>query len=189
MILFRARPIIDIVTSVTGKLTQIDPNAEGCADDPYTKLVCFSFNACFKFNTTLRSASASLLRLHYRIEAETYTGIQKIVILMIIFKIDIFSKSYSGKKYYRVKFKSSADTDNPNIIERDITIRGLFLKALINKFLSFTISLNLFYQCLGANDLQSDHCSKEIVYLKDKSDIQNPVYIFIPIKHISIKLN
>ena len=25
------------------------------------------------------------------------------------------------------------------------------------------------------SDLQSEHCSKEIVYLKDKSDIQNPV--------------
>ncbi len=75
MILFRSRPIINIVTSVTGELTQIDPNAEGCRVDPTSQLVCFSFDACFKFNTTLRSTSASFLKLHYRIEAETYTGI------------------------------------------------------------------------------------------------------------------
>ncbi|CAG2111788.1 unnamed protein product, partial [Medioppia subpectinata] len=126
-LLFRARPIIDIQTSVSGELSQIDPNKEGCKDDPNSKLVCFSFNACFKFNTTLRSTVSNILRLHYRIEAETYTG----------------------KKYYRVKFGSTADSDNPNIVERDISIRG--------------------------NDLHSEHCSKEIVYLKDKSDIQNAV--------------
>ncbi|CAG2167049.1 unnamed protein product, partial [Oppiella nova] len=82
VLLFRSRPIIDIQTSVTGELSQIDPNREGCRDDLYSKL--------------------------------------------------------------------SADSDTPNIVERDITIRGV-------------------------SDLQSEHCSKEIVYLKDKSDIQNPV--------------
>jgi integrin alpha 7 len=84
IILFRARPIIDIVTSVTGKLTQINPNEKGCAEDQSAQLVCFSFNACFKFNTTLRSASASFPGLRYRIEAETYTGIRQIFILIII---------------------------------------------------------------------------------------------------------
>lgn len=34
----------------------------------------------------------------------------------------------------------------------------------------------------GINDLQSEHCSKETVYLKDKSDIQNPVRKFKLIK-------
>jgi len=60
---------------VTGKLEQIDPNAEGCEDDRNTKLVCFSFNACFKIKNTSRSASTEYLRLRYRIEAETFTGI------------------------------------------------------------------------------------------------------------------
>lgn len=78
VVLLRARPIIDIVTSVTGQLTQIDPNVEGCDDDRNSKLVCFSFNACFKFNSTVRSSITNFLRLHYRIEAETYTGILRI---------------------------------------------------------------------------------------------------------------
>ena len=77
MVLLRARPIIDIQTSVTGQLSQIDPNGEGCREDLYSKLVCFSFNACFRFNSTLRSAATGFLRLHYRIEAETFTGIIK----------------------------------------------------------------------------------------------------------------
>lgn len=39
----------------------------------------------------------------------------------------------SGKKYYRVKFGSSADSDNPNIVERDITIRGSAEPLLSNR--------------------------------------------------------
>lgn len=73
VVLLRARPIIGIITSVTGQLERIDPNGQGCEEDPHSKNVCFSFNACFKFNSTVRTVS-SYLRLHYRIEAETFMG-------------------------------------------------------------------------------------------------------------------
>ena len=126
-VLLRTRPIIDIVTSVKGKLRNIDPTDVVCEEDRSVRMVCFAFEACFKFNTT--SMSHGVIKLVYRIEAETFTG---------------------NKKYYRVKFASTADTDKPNIVEKDIVVRG---------------------DSIG----QKDYCSRELVFLKDKSDIQNPV--------------
>lgn len=123
VVLLRARPIIDIITSVKGQLKNIDPNEKHCADDPTVKQVCFSFSACFRFNSTF---SLGVVKLSYKIEAETFTG----------------------KKYYRVKFATTADTNTPNIIEKDIVIR---------------------------DQIQDDFCTREVVYLKDKSDIQNPI--------------
>lgn len=139
--LLRGRPIINIITSVKGKLKNINPFEEGCEDDPSSKVVCFAFEACFKFNSTDQrsvgpggqgssrtpSINLGVIKLAYRIEAETFTG----------------------KKYYRVKFQATQDTDKPNIVEKDIVIRG--------------------------DSAGREYCSREVVYLKDRSDIQNAV--------------
>jgi hypothetical protein len=126
-ILLRTRPIIDIVTSVKGKLRNIDPTETTCDEDRSVRMVCFAFEACFRFNST--SMSHGVIKLSYRIEAETFTG---------------------NKKYYRVKFAATADTDKPNIVEKDLVVKGDSMT-------------------------QKDYCSRELVFLKDKSDIQNPV--------------
>ncbi|GIY22456.1 integrin alpha-PS1 [Caerostris darwini] len=123
-VLLRSRPVLDIVTSVTGQFSNIDPDKKGCEMDRSAPVVCFSFEACFQFNSTLSSVAQ---KLKYKIEAETFTG----------------------RKYYRVRFKSSLDGDTPNIVEKEITLKG--------------------------SSFNRKHCSQEIVYLKDKSDIQNPV--------------
>jgi len=125
-ILLRARPIINIVTSVRGKLTNIDPTNNFCDEEPSIKMVCFPFEACFRFNSNL---THGVVKLAYKIEAETFEP---------------------GKKYYRVKFSSTMDTDKPNIVEKDIVIKGDKVE-------------------------QQMYCSRELVFLKDKSDIQNAV--------------
>lgn len=125
VVLLRSRPVLDIITSVTGQLSSIDPDKKGCDMDRNAPGVCFSFKACFKFNSSLSSFDAQ--KLKYKIEAETFTG----------------------RKYYRVRFKSSLDSDTPNIVENEIIMKG--------------------------SSFNREHCSEEIVYLKDKSDIQNPV--------------
>ena len=122
--LLRGRPIINIITTVRGQLRNIDPTKNQCEHDPTAKLVCFQFEACFRFNSTL---NLGVVKLAYKIEAETFTG----------------------KKYYRVKFQSTSDTDRPNVVEKDIVIKS--------------------------DTIRQDYCSKELVFLKDKSDIQNPV--------------
>ncbi|CAN7988760.1 unnamed protein product [Ixodes hexagonus] len=133
VVLFRSRPIIDIITQVKGKLTNIDPTVPGCREDPQSPYVCFSFEACFQFSRNTQSASLregtadNRLQLEYRIEAETFTG----------------------KKYYRVRFNASADSDTPNIVTRELELQRWTLGR--------------------------EHCSKELVYLKDKSDIQSPI--------------
>lgn len=99
VVLLRGRPIIDIVTSVKGELTNIDPQQEGCRADPTSPLVCFSFKACFKLNSTFNQG---IIKLNYRIEAETFTG----------------------KKYFRVKFGSSSNEDQPNIVQKDMILKG-----------------------------------------------------------------
>lgn len=124
VVLLRGRPIINIITTVRGQLRNIDPTKSECEYDPSVKLVCFQFDACFRFNSTL---NLGVVKLAYKIEAETFTG----------------------KKYYRVKFQHTADTDRPNIVEKDIVIKS--------------------------DTIRQDYCSQEVVFLKDKSDIQNPV--------------
>ena len=47
VILLRTRPIIDIETSVGGKLENIDPTQAGCDEDRNSKLTCFGINVCF----------------------------------------------------------------------------------------------------------------------------------------------
>ena len=95
---------------------------QGCKEDPGSPLVCFSFEACFKLNSTFNRE----LRLNYTIEAETFTG----------------------KKYFRVKFGSAANEDQPNIVQKDMVLNG---------------------------NVQREFCSREVVYVKDKSDIQTAV--------------
>ncbi|XP_035223248.1 integrin alpha-PS1-like isoform X2 [Stegodyphus dumicola] len=125
-VLLRSRPIIDIITSVEGNLTNIDPKVMGCPEDRNTSLVCFSFEACFQFNSSVLS-HGTYIKIRYRIEAETFTG----------------------KKYYRAKFKSSLNSETPNIVEKELGIRGV--------------------------SLYEPHCSKQLVYLKEKTDIQTPI--------------
>lgn len=130
--LLRGRPIVNIITTVKGRLKNINPFEDSCEDDPASKLVCFPFEACFRFNSTDQRAPSlnlGVIKLAYRIEAETFTG----------------------KKYYRVKFQATQDTDRPNIVEKDIVIRG--------------------------DSAGREYCSRELVYLKDKSDIQNAVRV------------
>ncbi|KAH8040230.1 hypothetical protein HPB51_009778 [Rhipicephalus microplus] len=131
IVLFRARPIIDISTRVKGTLQNIDPALQGCPDDPDSRYVCFSFEACFQFlHSTmpkLRNGTEAALLLNYRIEAETFTG----------------------KKYYRVRFNASANSEHPNIVERELEVP---------------------WYAAGR-----EQCSKELVYLKDKSDIQSAI--------------
>ena len=124
VVLLRGRPIVNIVTMVRGQLQNIDPTRTHCDAIPGVKLVCFQVEPCFRFNSPL---SLGVVKLAYKIEAETF----------------------SGKKYYRVKFNSSADNDRPNVVSKDIVIRP--------------------------DDMKQEYCSKEVVFLKDKSDIQNPV--------------
>ncbi|UYV76284.1 ITGA7 [Cordylochernes scorpioides] len=123
VLLIRSRPIIDITTSVEGDLTNIDPTQPGCAMDPNSTLVCFSFEACF----TLASGVVNgPVRLRYHIEAEP------------------------GRKVSRVKFAGSLHTDTPHVLDREVTLRH-----------------------------RSRHCSRELAYLKEKSDIQHPVAMML----------
>nr|XP_042897311.1 integrin alpha-PS1 isoform X2 [Parasteatoda tepidariorum] len=124
-VMLRSRPVLNIVTSVSGQLQNIDPDEKGCERDKSSPNVCFSFEACFQFNSSISSSQGQQLK--YKIEAETFTG----------------------RKYYRVRFKSSLSSDTPNIVEKEIVLKGSSVGRM--------------------------HCSEEIVYLKEKSDIQNPV--------------
>lgn len=130
IVLLRTRPIIDIVTYVKGKLKNIDPTETTCAEAPGVKQACFAFEACFRLNSTSLS-SHGLIKLVYRIEAETFTG---------------------NRKYYRVKFRDAVDTDTPNVIQRDMVVHEK-----------------------GEDIRKMDFCSPELVFLKDKSDIQTPI--------------
>ena len=130
VILLRTRPIIDIETSVYGKLDNIDPTQTGCEEDRNSNMACFGINVCFKLKTPLRNSNQ--LQLEYKIEAETFEN---------------------HRKYYRVKFNSSKDTDTPNIVKKVVQISTLI-------------------------ESEREKCSKELIYLKvnkDKSDIQNPI--------------
>lgn len=100
--------------------------------EPNGQRVCsFSFEACFQFSRTTQSASLrngtdNRLQLEYRIEAETFTG----------------------KKYYRVRFNASADSDTPNVVTRELELQ---------------------WWTLGR-----EHCSRELVYLKVRAGTGPP---------------
>ncbi|XP_013781408.1 integrin alpha-PS1-like [Limulus polyphemus] len=122
--LLLGRPIIDVITTVEGNLKNIDATKPGCAADPSSTLVCFSFKACFKFNSSVLS-HGTRIKIKYRIEAEP------------------------RRKFYRVYFQAAKDSETPNIVEKDVIFQGESLGSL--------------------------ECSTEVVYLRDKSDIQNPI--------------
>ncbi|OTF71504.1 integrin alpha-PS1-like protein [Euroglyphus maynei] len=130
IILLRSRPIIRIKTLVHGNMTQIDPNAIGCSEDPSSKMACFTVRPCFQFTDLSNNMnSLSKFALRYRIEAETFTGTQK---------------------YYRVIFRNALE-NAPNIVEK-------------------TISLGLSHY-----GYTREYCTKELIYLKEKQDIQNKI--------------
>ena len=71
--------------------------------------------------------------------------------LWIVCKLNLLL-SFVGKKYYRAVFKSSIESDTPNIVERNIS--------------------------LGYSYSQ-EYCSKEVIYLKSLQDIQSSVNTFL----------
>lgn len=106
--ILRGRPIVEITTKIEGNLTKIDPNRTTCGEGNTDRLVtgnqlpCFKFQACFELDPRRVGEYSDTMRLRYRIEAETFTGVQK---------------------YARVKFHDSEQSETPHIIERDIIIR------------------------------------------------------------------
>ncbi|XP_064455272.1 integrin alpha-PS1-like [Ornithodoros turicata] len=124
VILLRSRPIINITTSVSGELTNIDPNRPGCSSDPGSDDVCFSIEACFRVDTgslVQGRSPRTRLKLEYSIESEP------------------------GKKYSRVWFNAPK---SESFVRKHIEV-----------------------------DIYRPHqqCTREIVYLRDKSDIQSPI--------------
>lgn len=96
VVLLRARPIINITTSVerAANLQTIDPSQMGCAKNPNANHTCFSFAACVSMKLTTN------LTLIYSIEAETY---QK------------------GRKFSRVWFgDQEGDKKQPHIVKKRI---------------------------------------------------------------------
>lgn len=126
--ILRARPIIEITTKIEGNLSRIDVNKTTC-DGEKNSLPCFKFNTCFELDPSALGEYSDSMKLKYRIEAETFTG----------------------KKYSRVKFYDSENSDNQHILEREILIddynKGLKLKR----------------------------CNAQRVLIRDRSDIQTPI--------------
>ncbi|KAJ9584377.1 hypothetical protein L9F63_021271, partial [Diploptera punctata] len=75
VVLLRARPIINIVTTVQplANLQNIDPSKKGCPRDPNANYTCFSFAACVTMKLT------TSLNLSYTIEAETFQTGRKVL--------------------------------------------------------------------------------------------------------------
>ncbi|XP_018318940.1 integrin alpha-PS1-like, partial [Agrilus planipennis] len=72
-LLFRARPIIDIETSIEGKeLKNIDMSKTGCRKEPDSSNTCLSFRSCFKINAAEAKTSLNGVVVRYAIEAETF---------------------------------------------------------------------------------------------------------------------
>ncbi|XP_076349207.1 integrin alpha-PS1-like [Tachypleus tridentatus] len=122
VVLLRSRPVIGVTTTVKGNFTHIDPQKKGCPEDPSNPRVCFSLEACFEI-TDSRLSFGTDLKIRYKIEAETFK-----------------------RKYYRVIFGSSDDSDSPNVVTADLRV------------------------AVGIPT-----CQKEMVYLKDETDIQSPI--------------
>lgn len=99
--LLRARPIIDIVTKIEGNLTKIDPNRTACdGEKTFNSLPCFQFATCFELDPAKIREYTNAVKLHYRIEAETF----------------------AGQKYSRVKFRDG-DKETPHIKDRIVNIQ------------------------------------------------------------------
>lgn len=126
--ILRARPIIQITTSIAGNLTRIDANRTTC-DGERNQLPCFKFNTCFELDPSEIGQYTDSMKLKYRIEAETFTG----------------------KKFSRVKFHDSENSDAQHILEKEILIdnpyRGMKLKR----------------------------CNTQRVLIRDRSDIHSPI--------------
>lgn len=128
VVIIRARPIIEISTKIEGNLTKIDPNRTTC-DGEKNQLPCFKFNTCFELDPSAIGEYSDSMKLKYRIEAETFTG----------------------QKYSRVKFQESENSDQPNVVEKEIMIEDYY------------------------KGMKLKRCQAQRVYIKDKSDIQTPI--------------
>ena len=90
--LFRARPIIDILTYVDDKnLHGINPGQTGCTEDPNSEDACFSFNACFQVSSEATQYSHSLTFL---IEAEPQKAMPRVYLKLA----ENMAGSYHGAK-------------------------------------------------------------------------------------------
>lgn len=98
--LIRARPVIDIKTSVrpSHTITNIDPSKHGCDKDPGANYTCFHLQACCMIKSLVKSTQSNVHKVNYIIEAETFPG---------------------GRKFSRVFF----DKAKSRIIDRTIEIR------------------------------------------------------------------
>ncbi|XP_044728247.1 integrin alpha-PS1 isoform X2 [Chrysoperla carnea] len=101
VVLFRARPIIDIQTKIKQpeNLVNIDASKTGCLADPNSNYTCFSFHACCQIMSLDAKTQSDLQILNYTIEAETFAGNRK------------FSRVWFGR-----------DPNKPHIIHRKIEI-------------------------------------------------------------------
>ncbi|KAJ2949142.1 hypothetical protein O0L34_g6082 [Tuta absoluta] len=95
--LIRTRPIIDIKTSIqpSNTIINIDPAKHGCDKDRSANQTCFSFQACCKISSYVRTSRSHTV--NYVIEAETFPG---------------------GRKYSRVVF----DAVKSNRVNRTINV-------------------------------------------------------------------
>ncbi|XP_026327336.1 integrin alpha-PS1 isoform X2 [Hyposmocoma kahamanoa] len=98
--LIRARPVIDIKTSVRPShiITNIDPSKHGCDRDPGANYTCFHLQACCIIKSLVKSTQSNTHKINYIIEAETFPG---------------------GRKFSRVFF----DKAKTRIVDRAIELR------------------------------------------------------------------
>ncbi|CAH0386379.1 unnamed protein product [Bemisia tabaci] len=106
VLLFRARPIVGLLTTVEPEenLRNLDPNVAGCKANPDSPLTCFTFKACCTIDSLLKTESHPSpnlgLTLKYRLEAETF---------------------HLQRKFSRVTFDPN-NTERPHVLEKEAEI-------------------------------------------------------------------
>ncbi|XP_050530461.1 integrin alpha-PS1 isoform X2 [Daktulosphaira vitifoliae] len=100
-VLIRARPIVDITTSITPieNLQNIDSTKYGCPFNKSSSYTCFTFETCCFLESVVKTGSGGEwgAQLQYRLEAETFLG----------------------RKFSRIWFGSD-DTLKPNTVENTV---------------------------------------------------------------------
>ena len=82
VVLLRARPIIDVTTSLyIDNLERIDPGKAGCSVDRDTDDACFDFRACFRVESANRNLD---MKIQFMIVAEP----KKLVASRVWLKVD-----------------------------------------------------------------------------------------------------
>ncbi|XP_050439552.1 integrin alpha-PS1 isoform X2 [Adelges cooleyi] len=103
-VLIRARPIVDITTSIgpSENLKNIDPTKSGCFANNTSSFTCFTFEACCSLESVVKTGSGGEwgAQLHYKLEAETFQ---------------------EGRKFSRVWF-GPEETLRPHKIENNVNL-------------------------------------------------------------------